>query len=201
MSRVPITALIGISNDEQGAQRSLDHCLSAMDHYSSDFGWAVLLFEFVDWQVKDSSAKAFAWQKLAAQQSIVAVYNYRMAAKGVRTQLRLCRTISAAVDHAVLEQSTQAFKAAFPHISELRQTVLHQGENLWNVERATVNSVRNIAVQSCLAGNSYLATFAGVEVRFEVSAAKAKLLKRICDDFFAAFPSICRPFQHSLGDK
>ena len=190
-------------DEEQRAMDILRHNLRRMGSYVREFQHAAMLMQFVnsnDELFKDNMLLGSAWRILGAKQSILAVYNYSMAAKGARTQLRIAKAVSALVDHSVLERATEEFKSQFPKLGELRQTVLHQGENLWNEERDRANRNRDHyvgplgkvaptnAIQSSLAGDVYHATFSGEVVTFEASMAKVQILDQLCIYFFSAFP-------------
>lgn len=197
--RAPLLLGIEVPPEEKLAFHALRSNLGTLTTYVGSVHAAVALFDTAG---DLTSRWESDWRRLAAHQAIVSVYNYSMARKGAHGLLRTCQSVKDVVDEPLLERNKEAFKGAFPKLAELRQTVLHQGENLWNEERRRENSFRSPEegpnasfvmgagnmVSSMLADNFYVASFAGAQVRFEVSSRKALELHALCAEFLSAFP-------------
>jgi hypothetical protein len=153
--------------------------------YLAEFGAAASLFFVARLMTPYPAGRT--WRFIAAKQAIVAVYNFSMAAKGMRTQARQIPELASAVSE--IERIRESIKQEFPDLGDLRQTILHQGENFWNDERDRENRSRgptsnqlgqfagNVAISGCLAGNTYLATFSGRDVQFEITQTKVAALR------------------------
>ena len=197
--RAPLLRGLIVSSEEKPALRALQSNLFKLTAYVGSVHAAVALFETAG---DLTSRWEDDWKRLAAHQAIVSIYNYSMSRKGAHGLLRACPTVKDAVNEPLLERNKESFLEAFPKLKELRQTVLHQGENFWNEERRRENSFRSPEVgpnasfvmgagnmiSSTIADNFYCASFAGAQVRLEVSSRKAIELQALCAEFLSAFP-------------
>lgn len=164
--------------------REMEHALTKLRIYSDEFEAALALFH----ESPGLSRRFREWQRIAAKQAILSVYNFAMGTKEIRTRARNTMFDPAS---AAIESVREALKQTFPDLGELRQTVMHEAEKHWNKERDRENRAKgpvdnefgtlgiNAAISSSIARNTYLATFAGKEVRFEMVPEKLAKLREL----------------------
>lgn len=197
--------LSGLEGDELEAGRLLSTNARALRSYSDEYSSAVVLFQEGPGLHRDYGQ---SWIMLSAKSAVVSVYNFSMALKGVRTQARRIRALSDAV--GVIERARETLKAEFPDLGELRQTVLHEGEKTWTAERSRENSARGPVrvggffsggganFSRCIENQSYVASFAGRPVKFEMSNEKAWALIHLIEEIEGA---LTKPREQAGADS
>lgn len=189
--------LSGLEGEELEAGRLLNSNASTLRSYSDEYNAALALFREGPQLHRDYGQ---IWFWLAPKIAIVSVYNFSMALKGVRTEARRIRRFADEVGN--IEKARETLKTAFPDLAELRQTVLHGGEKHWNAERDRENTAPGpvrvggffaegpAAVSSCIDNETYVASFAGRTVRFEMSNQKAWDLIHVIEALEAIFTKL-----------
>lgn len=193
-----------LPDGQQDAGRICQSNLDALASYVRDLRTAVEIFDYAFEQRGPPpffmpNQDFFPWLLVAARQGILSVYNYRMAFKGVRSQLRQSEALRLQAIGPDIERNKETFDRSFPNLAELRQTVLHDGELLWNQERDRENRNRKdysgplgefagngSAIKSGIGDRTYTATFSGSVVEFEMSSLKVEQLEALRSDLIRA---------------
>lgn len=190
---------IGDASAYECAQ-AVDRNLSHMKDYVADFNRALALSDHCR-RLSQTNFAALSsdWVRIAMKQGVLDIYNFSKALDRSKKLIRQTRSWLH-VDNKLIERAHSDLRESFPSLRELRQTVMHQGENHGSEERYQENTMTGdfqgggITVIGCtntiiksISDDTYYATFAGKVHSYDLTTHSALKLVDIANTFFDGF--------------
>ncbi len=203
----PRSPMIRLPRDDEGTldDRRAFHALrmnvGALSNHSELFTSCAALLECSD--QNEFEGLSSQWSDIAFREGLVCLYNFGEALKGMDRNRRQSKMIAGRVDNQLLDDTRAEFRAQFPHVRELRQTILHDAERHNTPDRAESNAARgaklfdNLEISPVVMimggfmrrGPQYSSNHDGKMVHYELSAKSA-----------ASLVVMVRAVHASLGD-
>lgn len=183
------------------AQRNLTHLQFAALGFRSSVEFYMHIRELK--RIGLPNARKVAWTKIAGRNGAIEAYGFWMAMQAIHEMK--APTIQSRIDMAKRKAGASLFAAEFPTVAGLRQTTAHPGEfsaTPENMERHRITkavSTPNIRIEEgggvfiadrMAAGDdklTFMASFKGKLVEYELSYAKADALDRVATLYLEAF--------------
>jgi hypothetical protein len=201
---------------EQGDARAIAFSVKSLRSYVEAFHTALALLQETRWVMreieKDESRRESPYltysgrvKLLAAGQGAMTLYHFGCATEGVKRTLHRCPTLAEMVDREALAKARDEFWTAFPNWIHLRHAVAHRAELAENKEALAENSISDckgiefpgIKIGVGLGGDfhlsgglfndTFLATFRGKRVRYDLNDASLAKLDTARVHFWNAF--------------
>lgn len=151
-------------------------------------------------QTMATTNRLSAWAFIACRDAAMTFYHFYEAMSGAKETLKACKTISRSVDHARLDQAIKLFEGSFPSYADLRHAVAHSAE-MFNISKKTkmhmmkqdldLGGIKiegsSALYQEILVEHRFSTSRYGVEISLEMSVASLVMLRRVAEEFYAAF--------------
>jgi hypothetical protein len=171
--------------------------LMSFNSYLATFNSAIQLFDFC--QTEDGRRIGGGWQFIAGRDGAMTIWHIGQSMQTIRARLNKleCPVLVDLIDFSHTREALRQFKASFPEFYDLRIAVAHSGEIFGDMEHAVkgpysqmglkINEGASTWFQSSFVGRSFVNTFEGKLLSYELSKASFDELNRIKKLFFLAF--------------
>lgn len=203
-----------LPDTERESGNSIQGSLTALSHTVEDLETALALFDRCQGERiapntpgttlamrRDHNMLRGRWEMMSARIGAIAIFEHRKALQAIGELLADCPKLSSLIDRQPLRAASDAFKASFPDYGGLRHFAAHGSEMTSRPSDANKHTapgpltVAGLTFESSplavgtLMNRTYVCTFKGRPIHYELTQGTAAALGSVRDLTFAAFPT------------
>jgi len=188
-----------IPRDEFDALSHVDHMLSSLRSYVSDFQAAVALLSeakrregtvYQEYVVSRDSTKRpemftyFRWGFMARREAVMAIFHVGHSLQALASALGKCPYVRSRVDHDQIKAARRLFESSFPTVFTMRNAVAHSSENaakpMDHASTVTMGDSEQTRFYSgFVQGDRFTYTYKSEEISAEINIATADILLQV----------------------
>jgi hypothetical protein len=197
---------------EQEHVRCVMRCLHQMDDHSSEFWYALRLYDESLTNLKQFHAlhvgdgrKAAAWMEIAKRVAAMNIWEFSSAIYDAKNNCSKCPVLGDLIDKPLAEQTVQLLAKYFPDREEVRHAAAHP--NLFNKPGSAKDnllkqefnrpgvSIPAGNIVKAVHGRTLIYTYMGNTVEFDLTETTHSKLREIQSMFYSAF-GVAETFCH-----
>jgi hypothetical protein len=195
MKRFQFRSKESLVPEEQEHASHMEELLFELSSHANDFGSAASLLDFCLQQERtpiseDIAGRSYWWKFVGGRDGAMCLYHFWMTLETIRGSMHLIPTFKPSINHPLLRSCDRSFRDHFPDFYPMRTAIAHLGEIGNTLDKRKGNSVDGYRIYQSFHAATFLMTFEGQTIKYNLTLLSYQRLLKIVDDSFAAFAAV-----------